>query len=137
MILKVDNKAISHSRQRSVCCIEESVRCDVVTWLNPFSFKHSPKNLGDIELWGIRRKEEQVQPSLLPQSTRASSFLARCIGALSSTTTVFFLTVREKLSRKPITVSASMLFVVVNQCVRQLRSIMAKQLSLAPRWDGI
>lgn len=70
MIFKVDHKPISHSRQRSVCCIEEGVRRDVVTWLNPFSFKHSPKNLGDIELWGIWRKEEQVQPSLLPQSTK-------------------------------------------------------------------
>lgn len=74
MISKVNHKTISHSCQCPICGIKECVRSEVVTWLNPFSFEHSPKNLGNVELWRMRWNEELVQSSPFPQLTEREQF---------------------------------------------------------------
>lgn len=136
MIFEVNHKPIPHCCQRSVCCVKQSVRTHVIMRLNPFPFEHPPQDFSDVQMRGVWREEEYVHSSFLPYRTQCKQLFRLWTGALSSTMTVFRLMVKEKLSRKAIILSVSMLLTVVNQWVRQQRSTMAKQLSRAPRWDG-
>ena len=93
---EIDKVGFAQSRKPSVDSIEEVVSRDIVCGLYPLPLEHSPKSLGNVEMRGIGRKEEKVKSPFLPD---LSHFLL-CTLALSSTTNVFFLIVRENLSRK-------------------------------------
>ena len=57
---------MSHIRQTSVQRICEMILTQIVLRIKPFFLQFTPKRFGNIQMWGIRRKEEQVQSSVLP-----------------------------------------------------------------------
>lgn len=69
MISEVDYKPVPYRRQRPVSSVKERIGCQVITWLQPFSFKHPPKNLGNVQMWRVRGQEEKMQSAFLPQSS--------------------------------------------------------------------
>lgn len=82
MIFEFNHKVFSHSRQSPVCGIKKRVRSEVISRLKLFPLEHPPKYLGNVKMWRIRGKEEQVQSSLLPQLAQGEQFLCpmyRCV----------------------------------------------------------
>ena len=55
-----------HICKTSVNCIKEFILINIIFWIEPFFFQFSPKSFGNIQVWTIRGKKEQVQSSLLP-----------------------------------------------------------------------
>lgn len=67
MICKVNYQSVTHSRQRSFGGIKVCVRSEIVAWLNPFSFEHTPKDFGNIKVQRIWRQKDNMQSSLFSQ----------------------------------------------------------------------
>lgn len=65
----VNKQVISDIRQRPVCGIEEVVCTCIIPWPNPFAFHHSPECFGNVQMRGIRRKEEKEKAPSLPDSS--------------------------------------------------------------------
>lgn len=98
---EIDEVGGSQPCQSSVDSIEEIVGRDVVRGLYPLTFEHSPECLCNVKMRGIRRQEEKIKTPFLPDLSHfLHIFLLLCSFALSSTTNVVFLIVRENLSRK-------------------------------------
>lgn len=62
----VNPQAIPDVGQRPVGGIEERVRTCIVLWPYPFPFQYSPECFRDVQMWGVWRKEEDEETSLLP-----------------------------------------------------------------------
>ena len=58
--------SMSHIRQTSVQRICEIILTQIVVRIKPFFLQFTPKRFGNIQMWRIRREEEQVQSSVLP-----------------------------------------------------------------------
>lgn len=97
---EIDKVGRTQPCESSVDGIEEIVNRDIVRGLYPLPFEHSPESLSNIEMRGIRRQEEKIQSSFLPDLSHFLHIFAPVHLALSSTTNVSFLIVRENLSRK-------------------------------------
>lgn len=69
---KVDTKFIPNGCQRPVCSVHQCIIGYVIRWSEPFSFEYSPKGFRDVEVWTIRRKEEEEQPSFFPNLAKFS-----------------------------------------------------------------
>ena len=64
-----DKGCCSQCSQRSVNGIEQRVCRRIVGGLNPFAFEDSPESLGNVKMRGIRRQEEKIKASFLPDSS--------------------------------------------------------------------
>lgn len=62
----VNTQPISDVGQGSVGGIEKHVCIYIVLGSYPLAFKYSPKRFGDVQMWGVWRKKENKEPSLLP-----------------------------------------------------------------------
>lgn len=65
MIFEVNHQSVSHSSQSQIGSIKDGVCRKTVFGLKPFPLEHTPKNLGDVKLWEIRRHEEKMQSYFL------------------------------------------------------------------------
>ena len=63
---EINYQIYPHICHASVDCIKEFVLFKIVFWIEPFLFQFSPKCFGNIKVWTIRRKKEDIQSSLLP-----------------------------------------------------------------------
>lgn len=63
---EIDKMGRPQPCESSVDGIEEIVNRDIVRGLYPLPFEHSPENLRNVEMRGIRRQEEKIQISFLP-----------------------------------------------------------------------
>lgn len=56
----------SDTIQDSMGSIKERVGINVMGGFEPFGFEDSPQSLGNVEMWRIRRKKEDIETSLFP-----------------------------------------------------------------------
>lgn len=82
MIFEVNRQSVPHSRQRPIGGVKERVRCKIVSWLKPFSLEHPPKDFCYVELRGIRRQKEKMQPSPLPYATECEQSFSPVYGCV-------------------------------------------------------
>ena len=59
-------QSLSYVSQRPVGGIEKHVRTCVILWSYPLPFQDSPKRFGNVQMWGVWRKEEDKEAPLLP-----------------------------------------------------------------------
>ena len=136
MFYIIDTQAISNVRQCPVCGIEEHICTCVILRSYPFSLQDSPERFRNVQMRRIWWKEKQKSPLFSHIALRSLIHLFRCTVALSSTTKVFFVTWKEKSSRKLTILSAVIRSVVVNPSYWLSWVIMPKILSLATLWEG-
>ena len=63
---KFNFQVYPHICQASVDRVKEFVLFQIIFWVEPFLFQFAPKRFGNIQVWTIRRKVENIQSSLLP-----------------------------------------------------------------------
>lgn len=63
---KTNDIVLTNPSQYFTRCFVENTSVGVMVWLKPFGFEYSPKCLCDIKVRAIRRQEEKMQSSLLP-----------------------------------------------------------------------
>ncbi len=66
---KIDIEFSSRRSQRTVCCIEQGICGAIIRRSEPFALEDSPERLGYIQMWTVRWKEKEIQPTLLPYRT--------------------------------------------------------------------
>lgn len=136
MFYIIDTQSISNVRQCSVGGIEEHVcTCVILRLIHlPFKILQSVSAMFRCGEYGGRKNRKSPLFSHIGLSSLIHLF--RCTVALSSTTKVFFLTRKEKSSRKLTILAAVIRSVVVNPSYWFSRVIMPKMLSLATLWEG-
>ena len=65
-MIKLIHSPFPMSAKRPVGSIEERVSIYIVLRPYPFPFKNSPKSFGNVQMWGVWRKEEDEETSLFP-----------------------------------------------------------------------
>ena len=65
-MFKIDFESRLDCRQGSVGGIEQGVCIEIIHRSEPFPLENTPKSLGNIKMWAIRREKEKKQPPLLP-----------------------------------------------------------------------
>lgn len=63
---KTNDIVLTNPIQNFTRCFVENISVGVMVWLQPFGFEYSPKCLRDIKVRAIRRQEEKVKSSFLP-----------------------------------------------------------------------
>ena len=66
---KIDIEFRTKSCQRTVGCIEQGICGTIIRRSEPFALEDSPERLGDIQMWTVRWKEKEIQPTFLPYWT--------------------------------------------------------------------
>ena len=66
---KIDIEFRSKRSQRTVSCIEQGFCGAIIRRSEPFALEDSPERLGDIQMWTVRWKEKEIQPTFLPYWT--------------------------------------------------------------------
>lgn len=73
---KIDIEFRSKRRQCTVCCIKEGMSGAIIRRSEPFALEDSPKRLGDIKMWTVRREKKEIQSTFLPYRTELPHELA-------------------------------------------------------------
>ena len=102
---KINKEFRPESGQRPVGGIHQGVCGCIIHRSEPFAFEYSPQSPGNIQVWAVWRQEKQEQSPLLPYRSEFGNKFPRWTLALSRTTKVSFLILKERRSRKSATLS--------------------------------
>ena len=126
---KVNIQLCSYRRQSPICGIKQRFCSDIILRSEPFPFHNTPKGLHNVQMRRVWGNVEKKKSPFSHIGRIRFIFSLRCTLALSSTTNVFQLSLKENLSRKSTTFSASTESQVQKPSKRLFLSIIPKMLS--------
>lgn len=66
-MFEINKEILPQCGEHFFCCVEKLLSTNIVFRLNPLPLEHSPYGFCNIQVWGISRKIEQEESSLLPK----------------------------------------------------------------------
>lgn len=66
-MLKINKKILTNISKCISCCVEKLLLADIIFRSDPLSLEFSPYSFGNVQMWRVYRKKEEIKSSVLPK----------------------------------------------------------------------